>query len=454
MPKIINEFAVASPLGEALKGFAGSFGGNTAQTELYRQKAFGLHRDNSAYSVLQDAERAGGYDPNNPEVRAAIVGMDKPTEFFQAQRGISATRYGAADPRATNAYVGAGGSYSGTVAGTRESEANRRGIEDRRTQRLYDAERFKVDNTPEIVLRDGVPTIARRSEAFGQQPVLPIGQVQGNILQQDIPTLSPEQRAAAGGYAPKADNPTLMNYVAPNGARGVTADGRTDRQSGVALPPSTQVFKVQGTALSEAGRMTPDSTDSRKFRQSLTANEGVVDLADRILGIVDKDPTTVGPTGNLRRFSQNTVDTLNNVGLMFGDPQRFAGAISSAQTEALSKGIDPKMLPGLFDANASNVVKMNTLLLYQAAAAIAGQSGRDISDKDIANLRNITGDPSSWLEGSQQYKSGIRLIREIASRNRDSARRVLETGDVQAGRPDAAPGASVRTQMKQKYGLE
>jgi hypothetical protein len=62
----------------------------------------------------------------------------------------------------------------------------------------------------------------------------------------------------------------------------------------------------------------------------------------------------------------------------------------------------------------------------------------------------MVGNPASWLEGTQQYANGIRLIRDLATQNRDEARAILQSGDVTAGGPAASP----TQRLKQKYGLE
>lgn len=327
MPKIINSYAGESPLSEAIKGFAGSFGGNTAAQEFARQKAFGLSRENKSYQTAQDWERnnPGGFDPNNGELRAAIVGLPQPKEFFEAQRGIAATRYGAGDERATNAYMGAGGNYGSTVAGTNQAEANKRGIEDRRTQRmfdierykfdntfeqavdpetkqvvlvprtqasgrvsgeqakldqakaieegrtqrLFDAERYKTDNTPELVQTPDGPRIERRSAAFGMPPVLDHSKAQGTILQQDTPALTPDQRATAGGYTPK--NPAnAWVYKRDDGSYGNTVDMKTDAQTGQ---------PITGPAMKLEGANTEGLSGNHQVDQKLLAARNAKDIA-------------------------------------------------------------------------------------------------------------------------------------------------------------------------------
>ena len=325
MPKLINAYAGDDTLANAFSGLAESFLANTPQKELARQKAFGLSRDNRSYEILQDAERAGGYDPNNAEVRAAIVGLDKPVEFFQAQRGLSATRYGAGDPRATNAYVGAGGAYSGTVQGTREAEANRRDIENLRTERQYQAAINTAENTPtNVVGPDGLVRIVSRRAAIqsGMTPVLSHGEAQGVILQNDTSKLSPDQRAQAAGYAPK--NPaSLWTYHTPDGRQGTTADGRTDVSSGAPLPAGTKTIKLEGP---NADGLTGKDPIDRELIQNEIHTKQTVAAIDRLTAELAKPDaaTNIGYVGRM-------ANTLNGLRAQAEAVTVAAGGLSKDQ---------------------------------------------------------------------------------------------------------------------------
>lgn len=243
MPKIINEYANENPLVTALQGFAGSFGGNTAQTEMYRQKAMGLGRENTNIPLLADA--VVGNDPALTARLGIMSGVDpKVTGGYRQYYGVQ--KFGPGSSEATRDTMSVpGANYGNTVQGTNAEMANRRGIAQMQTDRLVAADMRKFDNTFETVM-DPVtkqPTLVPRSQAAGRQPFLPLSQVQGGILQQDAPTLTPPQRAAAGGYSPKLPG-NVWVYRKPDGSTANTLDGVTDAQTG--QPITGPAMKMEG----------------------------------------------------------------------------------------------------------------------------------------------------------------------------------------------------------------
>lgn len=327
MPKIINTYTDDS-LAKAFANMGESFVSNTPALELARQKAYGLSRDNQSYQVLQDAERAGGYDPNDPSVRAAIVGLDKPKEFYEAQRGLAATRYGAADPRATNAYVGAGGAYSGTAQGTRESEANRVAIENLRTQRGYDAAIHTAELQPQQAIdENGRMIITSRKDAIDRKlmPIVGHSELQADILRRAMPSLTPDQAAAAGGYAPK--NPgNLWTYQTPDGKQGTTADGRSDVSSGAALPAGTKTIKLEGP---NTEGLTSDNATNRKLVDSEVAMKQSSAMIDNLIADLSKPNAAqnVGYVGSI-------ANTLNGWRAQAEAASKAIGGLSADQAVA------------------------------------------------------------------------------------------------------------------------
>jgi len=412
---------------------------DTLTPAIKRQSLFDAERKAAGVAsvdeAIQAAKTSGGlpniYDLASGGVRGGMTGANVGDYNLLLASGVK----GAQSREATDAAFGSGKNYGSTYHGTQDQLQNARTL-----QAMQEATKLKVEaQKPQTVLVNGVPTVVRQSESYGQPASVGMAEQQGALLRDNwdrLPDLGEEQKKAIGALPPTE---RTLNYVAPNPAGGVsrgrTVDGRTDMTTGQPLPASAQV--VSPTNQGGTGPFTPDATDSRGLRARLQANKEVVDLADRIRNIVSNDATVVGPTGNVRRLSQNAVDTLNNVGTLFGDPERFTGALAQTQSEAVSKGVNPSVIMGLFDPNASNIVKMNSLLLYKAAAALAGQSGREVSDKDIIHLTSIVGDPASWLEGSQQYLNGIKFVRDIAAQGAQNAEQALAAGDVR-GTPSAS----------------
>lgn len=435
MPKLINAYAADDTLANAFASLGKSFMANTPQLELARQKAFGLSRDNQSYQVLQDAERAGGYDPNSPEVRAAIVGLDKPVEYFQAQRGLAATRFGAADPRATNAYVGAGGSYSGTVQGTRESEANRVQIENMRTQRLFDAERYKADNMPYEAVVDGKPVVLSRRAAIanGATPVLNQNQVQGVILQNDMPGLSPEQRASAAGYSPR--NPgNLWTYQTPDGRQGTTADGRTDVANGAALPAGTKTIKLEGA---NTEGLTSDATINRDLLNTEVATQQSVAAIDRLKGELAKPDAaqSVGYVGRLASTLNGLRAQAEAIGGFTKDQAVSDPTVASTVDTAMTYiGQNPQLAARLQQLGISTAVLRSQI--HDLAYIMAKQqdpSGR-ISKDDVLRASETIG--ATLMDP----KAGIAVLDDLRGRMLENYR--IKEQTIKSRYPSLRPSAT------------
>ena len=391
MPKLINAYAADDTLTNAFAKLGESFVSNTPALELARQKAFGLSRDNQSYQVLQDAERMGGYDPNNPEVRAAIVGLDKPVEYSQAQRFISSTRDGAGSQKATNAYVGAGGAYGSTVQGTQEAEANRRAIESERTNRQFAIQQYNIDNTPANVIGPGgVPMVVPKSLAISQrmQPVLGHGDVQGTILQNDLPNLTPEQRATAGGYGSK--NPgTLWTYQTPDGRSGTTADGRADVNSGAPLPQGTKVIKLEGPNVEG---LTSDNTVNRDLVNSEVAMKQSTSMIDNLIADLSK-PNAAQSVG----YIGSIANTLNGWRAQSEAASRAIGGLSKDQAVE-EPGVKQTIDQVISSLNPALVSKLQTMGID--SAVVRSQI------HDLAYVIARSQDPSGRISKDDVLRAG------------------------------------------------
>lgn len=342
MPKIINEFANENPLAVALQGFAGSFGGNTAQTEMYRQKAMGLGRENVNIPLLADA--VVGNDPSLTARYGIMSGVDpKVTGGYRQFYGVQ--KYGPGSAEATRDTMSVpGANYGNTVQGTNAEMANRRGIAQMTTDRTLAADKFKFDNTFETVMDPATnqPTLVPRSQAAGRQPFLPLSQVQGGILQQAIPTLTPEQQAAAGGYAPK--NPAnVWVYRKPDGSMANTLDGRTDAQTG--QPITGPAMKLEGA---NTEGLSGNNTVDTQINNARIATEQTKALITRIrTGLAQ--PDSAAALG----FLGQGATLFNNLRAQFEATARLVGGTTAAQDFA-----DPGIQQAL--GQATNFVFGNT----------------------------------------------------------------------------------------------
>lgn len=337
MPKIINEFAGGNPLVDALNGFAGSFGANTAQHELYRQKALGSQRENTNIPLLADAVTGG--DPALTARLGILSGVDpKVTGGYRQYYGVQ--KFGPGSAEATRDTMSVpGANYGNTVQGTNAEMGNRRSIAQMTTDRAVAQQKYQFDNTYETVQGpDGRPTLVPRSQAAGMQPVLPIGQVQGGILQADAPSLNPAQRAQAGGYQPKLPG-NVWVYQKPDGTQAATLDGVTDAQTG--QPVTGPVMKLEGA---NTEGLTGNNGVDKQMLDARVSTEQTKALIQRIQAGLSQ-PDAAAAIGLLGQGAT----VFNNLRAQMEATVRLAGGTSAQQDFA-----DPGMQQAL--GQATNAV--------------------------------------------------------------------------------------------------
>lgn len=236
MPVIVNAYKSDTSLGDTINSLGQHlFGKEVAQGDLLRQKTHGLRRNNEAIQELQrQASTPGGVDYASPMARAAAYGLDSPKEAFEAQRGIAANQFGAMDPRATNAAVGAGGNYASTGQGFTTSEANTMA----RAKYSADtaagsAERMAANHPYSAIDPDTkMPITVSQRDAIrrGLAPVLTSGQVEGALRQKGFESgyagQNPQQQKASGVFVPHGETEAGFNTAQDNAMERnrVTAD--------------------------------------------------------------------------------------------------------------------------------------------------------------------------------------------------------------------------------------
>jgi hypothetical protein len=439
MPYMIpSQYAAGTSIGDTLANLGNSLFGKDALTaEVYRQKATGLRRENNAYQVLQDAERAGGYDPNNGDTRAAIVGLDKPSNFFEAQRGIAATQFGARDPRATNAFVGAGGNYGSTAEGFDRGEGTKMSIARLNADKAMQIETMKEGAQPVNVLVNGKPVVMSRADAIkqGATPVLSAADAQGMLRQNNFDTgfanLNAPQLAAAGAE-PKQDHAT--NYYVPGtSVVGRTMDGKTDAATNQPLPANAQlVSPANPTSIGALNPQAPDQKITGLLKQKIISANELSQLADRADKLVAADPTIVGPPGVAQKLGQNVVAAAVDVANYLGKGKDLQTSLNNVRQEAQTKlgASAPQLLPELFKPGISELEAIHGILVYKAAETLFGQSDRGLSDKDVRNARQVVGDPQSLFESSQSFRTKMQLLKQQADAQSRTARQMLEGNDI------------------------
>lgn len=145
---------------------------------------------------------------------------------------------------------------------------------------------------------------------------------------------------------------------------------------------------------------------------------------------ITASPQDFGTPGFLRGLAQDvgqqvlamrgiTFDQLRDVALAEADPN--ADEASLERIEAF------------FDPDIRGIERDFRLLAYQAASAIANQTGRGLSDRDLQQFRAILGNPNALLGNQPAYVDALRdldgmVVRKINAHRRANGKSLIPEG--------------------------
>jgi hypothetical protein len=460
MPTIINPYKSGGTMGEDLFGLGGladAFFGPKASTAAYtREKFKEASRQNLNVPLYADAV-AGGGDPGNI-ARLGILSGQTGQDVANYGRYVTTNR----NPNdltgntVTASALGAGTPFAATAQGDAAHLANTQTIAQMQadkaaaTQNAIDARSLVP-----VVGTDGKTTYAQKSQAAGMGAPVTFDQARGRLLETNfgtLDTLNPFQRSAVSADASMGNWFVRDTGTGKIQREGRTLDGKTDAATGLPLHPSAVVQQSSnpgGANAFQSPATELGKTEQRSHREAIGNADQVLNLGAKITDIVTRNPTAIGPVGNLRLLGQEGLDLLNSLNMQFGggQPGGYDAAVAQTRNELRRKfgAGAAQLLPELFDSDLNSVRTMNGMLVYKAAAAL-GQSGRDASDKDIGIVKSLTGDPASWFQGPNTYKDKIKTLTDIIAQQRDEDFKMLQPGAVigpRVGAPTApAPGGT------------
>ena len=128
-----------------------------------------------------------------------------------------------------------------------------------------------------------------------------------------------------------------------------------------------------------------------------------------------KDPTNFGFPGYVKGTLQDVGMLLTGVSQAMGYDAPEKAFKQIVENEKNNPNLSRDMLFGLYDPRLNAIDKAANLLVYQAAAALASQEGRSISDADVTLFRGIVGDPQSFFMNQQKFVSGIDAMTDFLS---------------------------------------
>jgi hypothetical protein len=437
MPKIINSYRGSGlgPMGEMLQ----SLGRSRQQSdplgdELKRQKIYEMQRQNTETEEMMKILGLFGKPGENIPANAAGAAMFgagiDPSKLADYDRWRNYQQGGADSPAAVNSTLGAGGAYSSTKPAFDTTMAE--------TQR-----QFNMKPQPALDAQ-GNPVFGRQGDLSGLQPILNNSERQGTAAGQHFGQMGELPQAERNYIGAAGPAGTPRNYILRDGRSFITHDGQTDSQTGQPLPPGGYIGNVEGDA-GAVGLTNAVRTDLQSKRIAYDQFNALADHADELLS----DPTRFGLTGAVRSIGQEIGQLGQNAAQLLG-----AGTISEAAQKVAStlsaSGVDPNLVFGGYDTGLPEVDTVWGLIVYSGASALAGQENRSVSDKDIAIMREILGDPKAILSSAPALKAKIDAARRIISSRQAVVDRYLGgQGGAQPAAPVApAPGAPAPAQMQ------
>lgn len=418
MPRTIqfqNPYRTGSPMGEALGNLAAAY--FSSRSTPAEQEAATMQRE-LAQAQLDEA-RASAVQATGEAKRDAI-GFDAPSRIADVLRTAYET---GSDPNlalinalgVSQGYGDAGdlGSFAQAVGGIADVTPERMDMLQRGAgQNPFNVERGANyrNMTPEQRALDEIgqpyygPTASQtegriaaslspedqRTFALGAQAFGPSrSQVQGSLLSgnwDNLDLLNENQRQAIGA------NPS-------RGRPGISVTTNPD-----------------GTTTFNYGYDNLDPTTNRQMGDARQAIDEYRALSGAVRQIAAQDDTLFGATGNARRLYQNIRGQAEAIGNMVGVD--LGGDLDSAFAQVAAQAhADPHMAEavasGYFDPNLTEIDRLATLLAYTAAAALAGQTGRGLSDKDFNAFRRIVGNPSDMFATQGSFLAGLDSLDRI-----------------------------------------
>lgn len=450
MVKIISTFRGVNPISQSLSNLGKSLYGDSTANAINSERLYALERANTETDELGKMLATGGAAAlaSNPLAQARLLTSGyKPSDFGAIGLMDAAARHGAASPEAQNMQVGTGQAYDNTADAfnTKQAEVTRNNnlqSSDRRygVDQGNAEKRYEFSNKPTAVMGPEGPTFAPQGNISAGvfTPIMSESDVKGGLLGKNfdnLDTLSPEQRQVLGAN-PSTGPVAPKNYIVTDPVTGksatfLTADGKTDLQSGQPLPAGGYIGNVQGSA-SDTG-----------VTNSVLSGEQQKTIENRkfkyLLGEADKltsDPTLFGAQGAVRSLGQEVAAGVSGLAQAFKPGSTGDDVLQEARANLASHGLS-QLLPELYDPNLSKVQTLWGLLVYQGASALAGQQNRSVSDKDIKEFKNILGDPQSFFSSAPMMHSKLMAAQDIIDNYDQISREAL------GGKAPVTPGADV-----------
>lgn len=411
--------------------------GHRANAEML----FGGYLPPATPSGMDGAPATGGeYNPRNPgqfygelAARAAESGMD-PANAAELARMFMAGTFGAENQATTDAFVGAGGDYGKTYSGfsadqnRMERDSVRDATVDMRGQDVS-AATSRANNADDVVnvIRDGVAVpILKRDMQPTDQVILSDSEQKARAAARI--GMSREEQLAYVGAEPK-NPPQADSYVTADGRVHRSYDGVND-VNGVPLPPDALKTSVTAASRDDTGLTKPVQTG---VQNQMIGLDNLESMLGEARSVAAADPTLFGVVGAARTAGQNLMQQWQQFSQVAPQEagrleQQNQSMIDSIMAAEDPDGLVAQFLSSEYDPNLSALDLYGRLLPYAAAAALAQQEGRGLSNQDVTTFKGIVGDPTALFSTQAGFLTRLDLLDKMVKTRKARAAETLGGG--------------------------
>jgi hypothetical protein len=350
--------------------------------------------------------------------------------------GVTGNARGAQDRATTDAAVASGKNYGGTYHGTQDQLQNARTL-----QSMQEATKLRVAaQQPQTVLVDGVPTIVRQDQSYGQPASVGKSEQEGALLRgnwNNLPALN-EQQQTALKVNPGADE--LVNAQLQDGSTvpaRARMDGLYDVNTGQKIPNVVSVGKLVAQSAEGLG----GSTLTNKIVERRVARDQAVSAIDRL------DAKLAAPNADQAvGWIGRGANIFNDVRAQVEAATRLKGGMTAAQEVTTNPQInaaldnvfrDPGFVETAQRLGVQNAVLRANIVDLAYTIAKSKDPGGRMSDQDINRAAEIVGaslmDPNAARQVLGELKNSVIQDHDIWEQNYGAVR----GGAGAAARPQA-----------------
>ncbi len=228
------------------------------------------------------------------------------------------------------------------------------------------------------------------------------------------------QLGAGKGYAMTKEGVMEKPFSLSPGSIRYDSDGKQIASAPFKQGASGPSFRVlpDGTVEYGSDGLAPTNSVKTDLQKQQVSNAKLKNLINFNRNLAAKDPTNFGVPGFVKGKVQDVTALTQGVSQAMGYKD-MKGAALDVQRQAMKHKLDPSLFSGVFDPNLPALETASDLLVFQAADALASQSGRSLSNEDVKYFKNIVGSPRDLFGNQQKYLSKLDTIEQLVGLNEE-----------------------------------